>query len=195
MKLFETIKFSDDTFHHLNFHQERINTSLKKLNLNRKYILKDILTPPNTNETYRTKFIYDKDGFSFEHFLYKQKIIKSLSLIDASHIEYSLKYLDRKDIDILKNKSDDEIIMIKDDYVTDTSIANLYFLKYNTWFTPSTSLLRGTYQKNLLENTKVKLADIRVKDILKYKNIAISNAMIGFFELKEDIISNIKHLE
>ena len=193
MKLFETLKFEDGVFHNLSLHQERLDKTLKDLNYPHSYSLEEILTKPQINSIHRTKFIYDQTSYSFEHFTYKAKEVTSLTLVDASHIDYKYKKLNRSSIDYLKSQSEDEIILIQNDYVTDTSIANLYFLRNNTWYTPSSTLLKGTYQKLLINQKKVKIADIKVEDIFTYEKIAVSNAMLGFFELNKDIIPNIKN--
>ena len=87
--------------------------------------------------------------------------ISSFKIIHAD-IEYPLKYEDRHEINhLFGQKGDaDEIIIIKNGLVTDTSIANLAFFDKGQWITPAQPLLNGTTRQRLLDENKIICADI-----------------------------------
>jgi 4-amino-4-deoxychorismate lyase len=108
-------------------------------------------------------------------------------LIFDDEISYSKKYLDRKYLDKLYENKDefDEIIIIKNKIITDTSIANIAIFYENTWITSRNCLLQGTTRNRLIEEKKILEKDISVSMLKKASKIALMNAMIGF-DIKED---------
>jgi 4-amino-4-deoxychorismate lyase len=57
----------------------------------------------------------------------------------------------------LKNENQsktEEIIIVKNNCITDTSYTNLLFLKDEKWYTPSTYLLNGVMRQHLLKEKK-----------------------------------------
>ncbi|EAH8299237.1 aminotransferase class IV [Campylobacter fetus] len=180
--LFETIKIIDKEICNLNFHIKRAeNSTINGL----KFDFKDILQP-SFNGTIRAKVIYDINGNlkNVEYFPYEIRNFYEFKLVNID-FDYDKKYLDRSKIEAVKSNFN-EIIMIKNSLITDTSIANIaVFDSYNdTWLTPKTPLLKGTTRDRLLQNRFLKQKDIDLNDLLKTKRFAIMNAMIGFLELK-----------
>ena len=84
-------------------------------------------------------------------------------------------------MNILFEKKDkaDEIIIVKNGYITDTSIANIVIYDGTSWLTPKVPLLRGTARARLLEEKEIIEANITVKMLLKSQKLALLNAMIG----------------
>ena len=121
-----------------------------------------------------------------------KKKINSIKIID-SDIEYDYKYLDRDKIDRLCSykKSADEIIIIKDGYITDTSIANIAIYQDNYWITPKRPLLYGTTRARLLKEGVLKEADIDIQSLKNAPKIALMNAMIGFCVINKSDLSYI----
>ncbi len=177
MYYFETIKCKDNEVFNLEYHEKRIaNTIAMNLNL-QDYIY------PISNELLRCKVIYDERGIlSVDYSPYIKKEIKTFKLILNDKIEYSKKYLDRNSLDILYKKKEfcDEIIIIKDGLVTDTSIANIAIFDGINWLTPKKALLEGTIRDKLLFEKEIFEADITVEMLKASKKFALMNAMIGF---------------
>ncbi|MBS9782341.1 MAG: aminotransferase class IV [Arcobacter sp.] len=181
-KYFETIKIQDYEIFNLPYHEKRI---AKTIGLN--ICLQEYIYPPS-NELLRCKVIYDESGIlDIEYFPYEKKQIKSFKIIFDDKIEYSKKYLDRKNIDVLYEKKEDcdEIIIVKNDIVTDTSIANVAILYDDRWIVSKDSLLEGTTKARLLEEKKLIKKDISLEMLKKAPKIALLNAMIGF-DILED---------
>ena len=66
---------------------------------------------------------------------------------------------------------------MKNGLITDTSYANIVFWDGQNWLTPSTPLLAGTKRARLLHESKIKEAEIRVDDLIKYEKARIINAL------------------
>jgi len=189
-KLFlETIRCSQGVAHHLTYHQQRLNFTLQKFNLHARYNLSKLITPPDGNE-YRCRFIYDDSTYQIEYHPYIPKIITTLRLIYSDTIEYSSKYANRNDLNTLFELRDgcDDILIVKDGYITDTTIANIAFFIHNQWVTPKAPLLKGTTRSRLIDEGKIIPVNINVSDALKAPKIAFMNAMIGFIEMENGII-------
>lgn len=186
MRLLETIHVVDGQILNLDYHQKRLEYSRKCLGFFSELLL--TLDPPKNGE-YRCRILYEKEIEKIEYIPYRKREVSSFKLIH-SDIEYSLKYEDRHEIEHLfeqKEKADD-IIIIKNDLVTDTSIANLCFYDGNNWITPKHPLLKGTTRQRLLDEGQIKCADIHHSDIHNYSKMAVMNAMSDFCIIEDAII-------
>ncbi len=186
MRCFETIKVLDGKIFHIDYHNRRCNTTRKALfGATDTIDLQNFISPPPRG-LYRCKVIYDTKIQNIEFFPYRPRVIKSLQPI-RSDIDYPYKFLDRSALDRLfaQRKEADDILIIKDGLITDTSIANVALSYKGRWLTPAKPLLAGTTRARLLDQKKLILADIEIKDIKKFDKIALLNAMIGFYQLQE----------
>jgi len=189
-QFFETIKVQNGVIYNLPFHQQRLNYTIEK-NFSQKsdISLKDFIYPPKTNLLYRCKVIYKHEIKSVDFYPYTPKIIKSFKIIH-SDVKYPFKSTDRSSIDELFSKRDDldEILIVdKNGFIKDTSIANIAIKKDGLWFTPKNPLLKGTMREKFLEDNILIPKEIKLKDIENIDNFAIMNAMIGFVEIKKAI--------
>ncbi len=186
IKFLETIKAVDGELKHLNYHQKRVNKTLKESSL----ILKEVLTPPQ-NGTYRCRVIYDSRDIDVSYHLYKKSIAKSFKLVHADTLDYHLKYAKRDELESLKsqNSTYDDIIIVKNGCLTDTTIANIAFLKDEQWITPKKPLLRGTTRERLIEENLLHVKDISIDDIDNFTAFGIMNALLGFVIIEDGIMS------
>lgn len=182
IKYFETIKCDDYEIFNLDYHNKRIANTIG-LNIKlQEYVY------PASSDLLRCKVIYNNDEIlDVEYFTYKKREIKSFKLINDDKISYSKKYLNRDALDKLFEKRDacDEVIIIKNNIVTDTSIANIAIYYKNFWITSKKSLLKGTTRARLIEEKKLIEKDISLEMLKNASQIALMNAMIDF-----DIIKN-----
>ncbi|HET6559925.1 MAG TPA: aminotransferase class IV, partial [Prolixibacteraceae bacterium] len=86
----------------------------------------------------------------------------------------------------------DDIIIIKNGYVTDSFTANLLFFDGGRWFTPTTPLLKGTKRQWLLEKGFIVEKEIREENIPAYSKVGLVNAMIEMEEMPVVDIKNIR---
>jgi 4-amino-4-deoxychorismate lyase len=183
IEFFETIKIKDKKIYNLFYHQKRYETTIKKFN-GKIYNLADFIKPPD-EKLYRCKIIYDEKGINDVSFYrYEQKKPTSFKIINID-FDYSFKYLNRDNLEkAFSNKKEcDDIIMVKDNLITDTFSANIAFYHNNKWITPKTPLLRGTTRERYLQKGLLHAKDIRVEDLSDFKKIALMNAMIDFYEV------------
>ncbi|MDN5048851.1 aminotransferase class IV family protein [Aliarcobacter butzleri] len=181
IKYFETIKCEDFEVFNLDYHQKRVANTIG-LNIN----LQEYINPIS-EELLRCKLIYDENGVvDVLYFPYKKREIKSFKIIFDNEIEYSKKYLNRAKLDELYEKRDDcdEVIIIKNEIVTDTTIANIAIFYENSWITSKNCLLGGTTRARLLEEKKLFEKDITLDMLKNASKVALMNTMIGFDEIK-----------
>ncbi|MFY9068940.1 aminotransferase class IV family protein [Aliarcobacter butzleri] len=182
IKYFETIKCEDFEVFNLDYHQKRVANTIG-LNIN----LQEYINPIS-EELLRCKLIYDENGVvDVLYFPYKKREIKSFKIIFDNEIEYSKKYLNRAKLDELYEKKDDcdEVIIIKNEIVTDSTIANIAIFYENSWITSKNCLLDGTTRARLLEEKKLIEKDITLDMLKNASKVALMNAMIGFDEIKD----------
>ncbi len=170
-----------------------MDNSLKQLDYNCHYDLASLIKPPDNN-LYRCRIIYDAASFAIEYIPYRRRVIRKLQLVRADGLDYALKYADRSALDALfMQKGDaDDILIIKNSLVTDTSIANIAFFDGRRWLTPRHPLLKGTTRARLLDEQKIFESEIHLDDLDKFSHFALLNAMIGFEEIKNGIIAPLK---
>ncbi len=187
MQLLETIRVKNGIFSNLNFHQERMNGSRKVLfsctdEIELLSILQDSSNDISDNKLYKCRIIYNTEIRKIEFIPYQKPHINTLKLVYSDDIEYNHKYFDRQQInELLELKGDaDDIIIVKNGLITDTSFANLLFYNGEHWLTPTFPLLKGTQRAKLLEQEKIRVADIRPEDLHNFKKIRLINAMLRF---------------
>ncbi len=188
--LLETIKIVDGEPLHLGYHQQRVQNSLKTLNLANSFSLKEHLSPPKEG-IFRCRVIYRESLVSVAYFPYTYAAINSLKLIHCDTICYALKYENREQLDALfaQKEGCDDILIVKNSFLTDTSKANLAFFDGSKWFTPSTPLLYGTTRARLLHEKKIFEKPLHVSDLSHFSKVAVLNALVDFCVLKDGIIT------
>jgi 4-amino-4-deoxychorismate lyase len=146
--------------------------------------LNDIVSIPDnlSDEVYKCRIIYNPDIESIEFKKYTLKKIQTLKLVECNDIEYSYKFADRSALNELKKRKGicDEILIVKNGFITDTTFSNIIFFDGREWITPSTPLLKGTKRERLLNEGKIREAQIRVKDLQNFQSGKLINAMLDF---------------
>jgi len=178
----ETIKILDGEIFNLEYHQKRYESVLNSLGVKDIQNLKDFINPPEWG-LYRCRLVYDTKTIEVTFHEYKKRDTTTLKVIFENDIEYAHKSTDRSEIDTLFEKRDkcDDILIIKDLLVSDTSIANIAFqTSSGEWLTPKIPLLKGTTRARLLDEGKIIEADIKVHELRSFSKVALLNAMIDF---------------
>lgn len=185
----ETILCDHGIAHNLFYHQKRLNTTLQKFNIKTNYTLSKLILPPD-QALYRCRFLYNDSSYTIEYHPYIPKQITSLRLIHDNTLDYSSKYSDRNALNKLFDARDgcDDILIVKNGYLTDTTTANIALYINNQWLTPITPLLEGTTRSRLIDEGKIVPSPLGVSDLLKAQKIALMNAMIGFIEIENGTI-------
>lgn len=178
----ETIKILDGEIYNISYHQKRYEDVLSSLGVKEVQNLEDYINPPEWG-LYRCKLVYDATNIEVTFHEYKKRDISTLKLVFENDIDYTHKSTDREALDTLFNKREDadDILIIKDLFVTDTSIANIaFYTQDRVWITPKTALLKGTTRARLLDEGKIIEADIKVHELRSFSKVAVLNAMVDF---------------
>ena len=148
----------------------------------------------NEHGLFKCRVIYSTTIEKTEFIPYHLPKIRSLKLVVDDQIYYSHKYLDRKPIErLLSGKGDcDDILIIKNGLITDTSFANILFFNGKEWITPALPLLKGTRRAQLLDEEKIRTADIRTEDLKYFQKARLINAMIRFEDQVDIAIQDIQ---
>lgn len=142
----------------------------------------------------KCRILYSLENLEIEYSHYKFREINSLKIIHDNSIDYSFKYADRRAFDrlIAQKENCDDILIIKNGFVTDTSFTNVVFESDKGLFTPSTYLLSGTKRQTLLKERVIKEKVIRIEDIEDYRKLYLINAMMGIEDNISIPISSLK---
>ena len=186
----ETIKIENGIIYNFDIHQERMHRTAffhygtkPELKIDTSSILSHL-----QGEKIKCRVLYSSSIISVEFHAYKLKKIRSLQVVEDNSITYRYKSVERNFLNNLfeQRKGADDIIIIKDGNITDTSFSNLVFESLDgELFTPKTYLLEGTKREFLLRNGIIKEREIKTDDISLYKKVYLINAMIDI----EDNIS------
>lgn len=183
---FETIKVVDGKCFNLEYHQARYESVLSSLGIKNIKNLQTYIEAPKSG-VYRCRLVYNESEIMVSYHKYKKRDIKFLKLIFDNDINYEKKSTFRDEIDKLYDlrKDCDDVLIIKNLLVTDTSIANIAFYSNGTWITPKNPLLKGTTRARLIKEGVLFEKDIKVNEIRTFSKIALLNAMIDFDVLQE----------
>lgn len=197
--LLETIKIKNGKIFHLNDHQNRMDRSVKAVygsSATAPLLHTHIQIPKEAGQSwYKCRVIYGQTIGKIEYSPYQPQQIESIELVYDDAISYEVKWVDRTGIDLLKKKSPaDDIIIVKEGYITDSSYANLLFHKNGQWFTPEQPLLAGTQRARLLSSGQIKEVRIKPEDLRKYDRIKWINAMLDMNDGPEWPLEVIKNL-
>lgn len=186
--LLESIKLKDGRLHNLDFHQRRMNSALGELFSEASEIdLQNSIQIPEPCRTglFKVRVLYGPAIERIEFELYQPRVIQSLKVVHHESIDYHLKFTDRQILQLLfAQRGDcDDVIIVKNGWVTDAFAANLLFFDGQKWVTPHLPLLKGTQRQFLLDQQIISETEIREEDIFIYQKIGLINAMVDFEEM------------
>ena len=117
---------------------------------------------------------------------YAVRHVHSLALMQADTIDYTYKSAGREPLNCLfaLRGACDDILIVKQGLLTDTSIANIALSDGTHWYTPAHPLLKGTKRAALLEEGILQEKDIRPEDLPSFSTVRLFNAMIDWGELE-----------
>ncbi|WP_312090453.1 aminotransferase class IV [Chryseobacterium sp.] len=180
----ESIKIEDQEIFLLELHQKRVNQTFAHFGKEGSIDLEKIFKNMNHDEDglYKLKITYDLDKrFRTMMIPYAIPEIHDFQLVENNSYDYSFKFEDRKELEKMKMMAKaEEIIIVKNNHITDTSFSNLLFLKGKEWFTPSTYLLNGVQRQNLLKKKKIKEMEITLQNIKEFSHFQLINALNDF---------------
>lgn len=194
----ESIKVENKKVFLLDRHQKRVNTTFSHFGQSDPIDLTKIFKELDHDEEglYKLKITYDLTGNITTRMIpYAMSEIAGFELVENNEYNYSFKFEDRKELEKMKILAKaPEIIIVKNNHITDSSYSNLIFKKGKDWFTPATFLLNGVQRQHLLESKKIKEAEITLQNLGDYSHFQIINAMNTFDATFSYPLDKIKNL-
>lgn len=186
-RFIESIKVEDQKIFLTQLHQKRMNDTFSNFGKECKIDIQTLFLNLEHDEDglYKFRIEYDLENkFKTQIVPYAISEHDDFELVIDNEIDYSFKSADRIQFQKMKENSDaDEIIIIKDNQITDTSYSNLLFLKNKTWYTPKTYLLNGVMRQSLLTSKKIKETEINLNNIKEFTHFQLINALNDFDEM------------
>lgn len=186
-RFIESIKIEDQKAFLLDLHQKRVNQTFAHFGKEGSIDLAKIFKNLEHDEDglYKLRIVYDLDKkFTTQLIPYAIPEIENFQLVENNSYDYSFKFEDRKEFERMKTKAKtEEIIVMKNNHITDTSYTNILFLKGKEWFTPTTYLLNGVMRQHLLHEKKIKETEITLQNIKEFSHFQLINAMNDFDDM------------
>ena len=164
----ETIRIEKGRIHNLPYHNARMNRTRRELFGAREEIdLAGYIHPGPHQERTKCRVEYTREVLKVEYVPYRMRPVHSLRLVTCDEIDYSYKSTDRQCLNDLfaQRAGHDDILIIRDGLLTDTSICNVALWNGASWITPARPLLCGTMRAYLLDKGLVQAGDIPVEDL------------------------------
>lgn len=186
-RFIESIKIEDQKAFLLDLHQKRVNQTFAHFGKEGSIDLAKIFKNLEHDEDglYKLRIVYDLDKkFTTQLIPYAIPEIENFQLVENNSYDYSFKFEDRKEFERMKTKAKtEEIIVVKNNHITDTSYTNILFLKGKEWFTPTSYLLNGVMRQHLLHEKKIKETEITLQNIKEFSHFQLINAMNDFDDM------------
>ena len=185
----ETIRIEGEKAINLPLHEARLNATRMHFAPHATPISlqKWLDDAPISDERIKARVVYDVDRVCDTTFqTYKRREIQWLRMVEDNNISYTFKSNDRHELDhllALRNGCD-EVIIVKNGLITDTSFTNVAFFDGHKWVTPAQPLLNGTMRQWLLQCGQLTEAQITPASLASFQRIMLFNAMIGAHELE-----------
>ncbi|MBA4409052.1 MAG: aminotransferase class IV family protein [Bacteroidota bacterium] len=194
--LVESLKLKDGFIQNLEYHQNRMDQAMTELfpELAKIDLSKEISIPESCNSgLFKVRVLYGPAIEKIEFEPYRFRIIQSLKVVRHESIDYHLKYSGRRILQELfaQRGNCDDIIIIKNGFVSDSFTANLLFFDGKKWFTPETPLLKGTKRQFLLDQGIISEREIKEEDIPGFEKVGLINALIDFEEMPVIVMDQI----
>lgn len=194
----ESIRVEDRKLHLADLHQRRVNQTFEHFGKENPINISKIYSElqHEGEGLFKLRILYDFDGKVQAQLIpYAISELHSVRLVENNLLDYAFKFADRTILDKMRQEAKaDEIMIVKNNYITDTSFSNLLFKKGKTWYTPSTFLLNGVQRQHLLKSKKIREAEITVQNLRDFSHFQITNAMNDFddmFIYPIDLIQNL----
>lgn len=183
----ETIRCVRSQLENIAFHNRRMHHTRGELfDADDFQDLRELIQIPDLLPThvYKCRVTYRRYIESVEWEIYSRRQIASLQLVHNEIIDYPFKYRQRHDLDRIysQKKKCDDVLIVRNGYLTDTYVCNIALLKDNNWLTPAEPLLKGTQRELLLRQETIFPAYIRSEDLNNFTQIRLFNAMMPWTE-------------
>ncbi len=195
MKFIESIRVEEGSVQDLVYHNRRVARTISSY-------WRDVPTPDLdryceeaikregrfiSKGVFKLRIIYTDTIISHTIEPYYARQIKSLKIVEDNNIDYSFKFEDRGSVETLFKLREqcDDVLIVKNGFITDTSYCNIIFEKDGILYTPDSPLLAGTKREKFLERGMILEKKIRPCDIKRYDKVYLINSMLNFTPVEE----------
>ena len=180
--LFESLCIQDGRIMNSNWHEKRFQKAYFKYfgESSQFNLISEINIPKEFKKgNVKLRILYGEKGRKIEFDFYNPIKINTIRLVYTSELKYSLKLRNRENLNKLFDQRGncDDVIIVRDGQITDSSYANLIFFNGREWVTPKKPLLEGTCRARLLDNGKIKTANVGINELKTFKGLRLINAM------------------
>jgi len=183
LQFIETIKVVDGMFINPELHLFRIKQMMKDIcdkSITDKLFQEMIIPEDMRHGVIKCRILYSSyiERVDFQH--YTPRDISSLKLVEGTGLDYSKKYADRSLLMELLQKKEicDDVLIIQNNRITDTSYSNVVLSDGFGYYTPTTYLLNGIRRQSLLAQKKIIPIELSVNDLLSFDKLHLINAML-----------------
>ena len=148
--------------------------------------LSDYIHPEAYQDRTKCRVVYEQEFVEVEYAPYAIRPVSSLHILEDNTFCYRYKSTDRDALNRLfaSRGVADDVLIVQDGLLTDTSICNIALWNGERWLTPSCPLLQGTKRASLMDEGVLFPSEIKVDDLKLYSHIRLFNAMIEFGEIE-----------
>lgn len=183
----ETIRIEKGRAFHLPLHTARMNRTRKEVfGIEQPLDLEAYLSAQPYWERTKCRVEYAETILKVEYAPYRLRPVQTLQWVENDEIDYTYKSSDRQAIQrlVAERGNADDILIVRNGQITDTSICNVALWNGKEWITPERPLLAGTHRAYLLTTGQIRTGNIARSDLPDYSRIRLFNALIDFGEIE-----------
>ncbi len=193
-RFIESVQLKDGDFKRLELHQERIRKAMMDYYPTHEIIdlaksLRHTSFP--TEGLHKCRIVYDSEIRKIEYSPYDRCEIHTLRLVETDMDSHPYKPENRSELNAafaLRGDCDD-IILVKNGFIADTSFSNIALYDGLNWCTPRVPLIYGVNRAELVDQGKIIEKDILVSEVMNFQLVSLFNAMNEFGSIELDISS------
>ena len=174
---------SDMTCPLLSYHQARVNrTAGERCGIDLQAIIQSKVNELTDGQQHKLRILYDQSGVQQVTIQpYLVRLIRSLTVVDIA-FDYDRKTANRDAINsaFARRGDSDDILMVRDGLITDTSYGNVALHKDGIWYTPESPLLQGCRRQSLLDRGLIITKKLRIETLDSYPHLMMFNGLIRF---------------
>jgi 4-amino-4-deoxychorismate lyase len=183
-RFIESIRWEFGQYHLLDYHSKRMERTMREVfGVNQKIDLSRILKRPSGIEPLqKCRIIYDRELRKIEWLPYSRKLTSLHQFVIDNSIRYKYKFEKRDHLNALKNQmsAQGDIIIVKNNFITDAYYSNLVFFDGEQWVTPENPLLEGVMRGFLIDQKIIRTGHISLDDLTSFQVFKKINALNPF---------------
>ncbi|MEI8085878.1 MAG: aminotransferase class IV [Paludibacter sp.] len=190
----ETIQLLDGQFKRLELHQARMNKALADYYPNKPIVsIENALKQQTIPKVglFKCRVVYSSDIQLIEFVPYTPPVISTLKIIEINIDPLPYKMADRADYQkaFSLRENCDDVLLVKNGLLTDTSYCNIALFDGVQWFTPKQPLIQGVNRAELLSEGRLIPKDIKMEELLNFRRISLFNALNEFGTIEMEVSS------